>query len=516
MARSASKGIFPRTGIVDGHIITHPNGKRYQWNSSKGVWKLKSTMIDDSNFIGPQGIPGPTGATGPQGVGGPQGPTGATGPIGATGATGFDGSGLGVNLLQDHLPWPISTGSLSWWGSNDSSADIRSYEDTPYGKGVVWRARNNDVASGADGGWNSSYFSIDSAKRYRVSVYVKQETDRGTKYWGTHGGGSPLRTMVDNNTDDNPYFYHTDLPNNNRWYLVVGYVMEYNYPDSNSNYNILDAGVYDCANGEKLQSTRSWRWQSSTQTSNVRAYQYYNGSSTYDDVSFFAPRFDEINGFEPSLWELLNSGKGSPNNTEQNFVTSGLYTHYDFKENQAPTDLQGNTTSTLYGETHWIDKDGIGVYNFDGLGDRIGLNGWNIDSTNSYEGWCNLRSQDGWETWFDSGNERPLLGVVGTRELRVYPDNTNWYTINLNQWYQFVVVFTSASAYNVYVNGNKVGGNSSYSNVQRTGAFQAWLGGDTGAESWNGWIGLFRAYNDVLTDAEVKQNFENNRTRFGI
>jgi hypothetical protein len=70
MARSASKGIFPRSGIVDGHIITHPNGKRYQWNSSKGVWKLKSTMIDDSNFIGPQGATGATGATGPQG---PQG-----------------------------------------------------------------------------------------------------------------------------------------------------------------------------------------------------------------------------------------------------------------------------------------------------------------------------------------------------------------------------------------------------------------------------------------------------------
>jgi hypothetical protein len=71
MARSASKGIFPRTGILDGHIITHPNGKRYQWNSSKGVWKLKSTMIDDSNFIGPQGIPGPTGATGNTGATGP-------------------------------------------------------------------------------------------------------------------------------------------------------------------------------------------------------------------------------------------------------------------------------------------------------------------------------------------------------------------------------------------------------------------------------------------------------------
>jgi len=87
MARSASKGIFPRSGIVDGHIITHPNGKRYQWNSSKGVWKLKSTMIDDSNFIGPQGIQGPPGATGN---------TGATGPAGTV-SNSVDGVGRGGN-----------------------------------------------------------------------------------------------------------------------------------------------------------------------------------------------------------------------------------------------------------------------------------------------------------------------------------------------------------------------------------------------------------------------------------
>jgi hypothetical protein len=95
MSRSTSKGIFPRTGILDGHIITHPNGKRYQWNSSKGVWKLKSTMIDDSNFIGATGAKGNTGTTGAKGntgATGPAGPTGATGPAGPTGAKGNTGA----------------------------------------------------------------------------------------------------------------------------------------------------------------------------------------------------------------------------------------------------------------------------------------------------------------------------------------------------------------------------------------------------------------------------------------
>jgi len=101
MARSASKGIFPRSGIVDGHIITHPNGKRYQWNSSKGVWKLKSTMIDDSNFIGPQGIPGATGATGN---------TGATGPAGA------DGAGSGV---VKQTTAPAATDGDLWYDTDD-------------------------------------------------------------------------------------------------------------------------------------------------------------------------------------------------------------------------------------------------------------------------------------------------------------------------------------------------------------------------------------------------------------
>jgi len=139
MARSASKGIFPRTGIVDGHIITHPNGKRYQWNSSKGVWKLKSTMIDDSNFIGPQGI---------------QGPPGPAGAAGATGST--------------------DNNSTVAWGQLEGHSTYNDFNTEP-----------------ANWGWTYIQGSInapntDSAQWYRQRVSLGSQYGKGTdanSYW---------------------------------------------------------------------------------------------------------------------------------------------------------------------------------------------------------------------------------------------------------------------------------------------------------------------------------------------
>ena len=75
---------FP-TSRSDGQIRTHSDGRRWQFVSSKGVWKIKTTAIDDANFAGATGPAGATGATGPTGS------TGATGSAGATGATGAPG-----------------------------------------------------------------------------------------------------------------------------------------------------------------------------------------------------------------------------------------------------------------------------------------------------------------------------------------------------------------------------------------------------------------------------------------
>jgi hypothetical protein len=49
-------------------------------------------------------------------------------------------------------------------------------KDTPRGNsGVVWATLGNDVASDADGGWGGIDVSIDRAKKYRLSVWIRRE-----------------------------------------------------------------------------------------------------------------------------------------------------------------------------------------------------------------------------------------------------------------------------------------------------------------------------------------------------
>ena len=89
---------FP-TGVANGYIRTHADGRRWQFSSTKGVWKIKTNVVDDADYIGatgPQGaastVAGPQGNTGPQGPPGPQGNTGNTGNTGSKGNTGNTGS----------------------------------------------------------------------------------------------------------------------------------------------------------------------------------------------------------------------------------------------------------------------------------------------------------------------------------------------------------------------------------------------------------------------------------------
>ena len=80
--------------LFNGKLRTHTDGRKWEYNSTKGTWKIKQTNNSVASMrgdVGPQGSQGPIGNTGPQGPGGATGPTGPAGPIGATGATGPQG-----------------------------------------------------------------------------------------------------------------------------------------------------------------------------------------------------------------------------------------------------------------------------------------------------------------------------------------------------------------------------------------------------------------------------------------
>jgi hypothetical protein len=175
---------------------------------------------------------------------------------------------------------------------------------------------------------------------------------------------------------------------------------------------------------------------------------------------------------------------------------------------EVPIDLSPNNyLMSLYGGANFEYKDGIGCYYFDGSADRIEINNFVVaDTSNSIEIWHYAVAQNGWETWWDSGTERPLLGTF-SGSLRAYPNGTNFATINTGKWYHVVWAFASDTDLDVFVNGVRVAEAVNWGNVQRTGTFTAWLGGDTSSETTNGYIAIARAYDRQLTAADVLQNY---------
>lgn len=91
--------------------------------------------------------------------------------------------------------------------------------------------------------------------------------------------------------------------------------------------------------------------------------------------------------------------------------------------------------------------------------------------------------------------------------------------LNTTDWFHIVGTCTSGSQV-VYINGNSVGTGTTVGpfSTNTGGMSIGAYGGYSGAHSYyyNGDIALVRVYNKVLTQSEVKQNFNTIRGRFGL
>ena len=263
---------------------------------------------------------------------------------------------------------------------------------------------------------------------------------------------------------------------------------------------------------------------------------FYKGTNT-GPSKFADIRLNDVNGFafrDNAGEDLLTIGLdgltrvngrlsgGELGNAD--IVRKDLHFYVDFNDKacvsgtsatEAPLDLSPTRYNlTLHGGANFEHKDGIGTYYFDGSDDHININNFQVaDASNTYEVWHWSNSQSGWETFWDSGTERPLLGLIGN-QLRAYPSGTNFATIDTGKWYHIVFAFASDNDLDVYVNGHRVAEAHNFNHVQRTGTFTFWLGGDTTHEGTNGYIGIARAYTRQLTSQEVKQNYNAEVSRF--
>ncbi|WP_422008194.1 hypothetical protein [Roseivirga pacifica] len=206
-----------------------------------------------------------------------------------------------VSMAQNLLNlsgWSVGTGSAIGFSQNGSTSEnTREWGIGPHGNRVVlWKASPNSL-SDADGGWNSDYISIDHRKTYRFSVWIKKtNSNNGSTYFGVNANNV---TYLSGGVHDNPYFWHGDLPQLNKWYLLVGYIH-----GSGDNSTTTFGRIYDKDTGQEHLTLRDYKFQTSTTQIRHRAYLFYD-TNTSDRQYFYAPRVDEVNGNEPTIAELL-------------------------------------------------------------------------------------------------------------------------------------------------------------------------------------------------------------------
>ena len=212
---------------------------------------------------------------------------------------------ISQNLL-DTSTWTIGSGSVTGFSKYGRTAEnSREYGKDRLGNNVIlWKA-TPDVKRGADGGWNSAYYSVDSAKGYRFSVWIKKTNSTfGTTYFGFDESSDKIRGL-NGTPHHNPYFWSGDLPRLGRWYLLVGFVHESTYT-SRAN----QGAIYDGVTGKIVKRITDYKMESSAVSLRHRSYLSHD-TNTFNRQYFYAPRMELVSGSEPTIQELLGVHPGS-------------------------------------------------------------------------------------------------------------------------------------------------------------------------------------------------------------
>jgi hypothetical protein len=119
-----------------------------------------------------------------------------------------------------------------------------------------------------------------------------------------------------------------------------------------------------------------------------------------------------------------------------------------------------------------------------------------------------------------TGNLFAQLGSGSGAGATLFVNSTNYQTV-INTWYQVVYVFTNVAANSLetYINGSSIGSvahslasilnttNPLYLGSYNGGEFPQWLTGSTG---------VVRLYNAALTASQVLQNYNADRSKYGL
>jgi hypothetical protein len=194
---------------------------------------------------------------------------------------------------------------------------------------------------------------------------------------------------------------------------------------------------------------------------------------------------------------------------------------------QVVRDLTGNNTLTASGLTYNSD----GTYSFDGSGGMIYFSENSLFNTQTptVEVWVktNATTQNGF--WFEKGNVNTQYALFQEGANITWRHTTNpgggsltaptASYMSTSAYAQVVGTYTNGDR-RIYVNGVQVASDAlSYTlPTNANGCSIGVYGGANGGRGYwyNGNIAIVRVYNKTLSAAEVKQNYDATRSRFGL
>ncbi len=319
--------------------------------------------------------------------------------------------------------------------------------------------------------------------------------------------------IADGVVNTNSYWHcgSTSLLNQDQWYLFIGHVYPWN---TNNTTQHPDTGYYYPNNPIKQGSVNSCninggevKWSSDSTQGIHRTYHYYCADST-TRLQFYDPRVDLVDGKQPSITELVNFSPAKWRNLASNSINFSI------------------SSKPIYSTT------AKGLFNFNGSSTFFTSPENSSFNTETFtiECWARTSSINQNGFLFEKGNvnsqyavflENPNIkirtntGVSGLADLQF----TAASYIQANVWF-LVTASYSYGLKKFYINGVLLGTQtvSGTLNTNANGMSIGVYGGENGGRGYyyTGDIANLRFYNRVLTDAEVSQNYQATKSKFGL
>lgn len=208
--------------------------------------------------------------------------------------------------LVDYSSWKdLGVGSVA--GFNQISQDEenkRIIYPNPWGaldyvwEGTTIETKPDDGTEAPDGGFETNTFSIDSTKKYRVSVWIKLHklTSDTSVYLGGCYFGCYKNSVTDLGTttvNTNPYFMAFGMNANptltEKWMLFVAYIWPSSYTGSKDG----TSAIYDIYGNKLSTSPTDYKWVPNITTGSMRAFIYYCDANAVK-AYFYRPRFELV------------------------------------------------------------------------------------------------------------------------------------------------------------------------------------------------------------------------------